>query len=118
MERSIACVKWKERPYAVVRYTDSKPGLVFGIIKAVDCQTKWGRYTSEKAKLVQSVIVRLEQSFNRNGSLKFLGNYNQCLSRFSELMFIYSSGNYFHEPVDTQDSLPYIFNNKTVNTTI
>ena len=104
MERTSICCR---------NYTDSKPGLIFEVIKAVDCQTKWSRFTGEKAKLGQAVLVRLDLNFNRHGTLKYLGNHNECLCRFSELMEFYSSGNHFPMP-DMPDPVPH-FHNHTKN---
>ena len=102
MERPIAKVKWEQRPFALIRYTDNLPGLVFGIVKLVDCKTKWEVDKPSKDKIVK---CRVEKEYNRIGRIKFIGNYVDCGEEFSNCMFNYSNGLYFKEKMH-QDPIP------------
>ena len=90
--KQIAIVKWEQRPYALVRYEDNKPGLIFGIVRLVDCKTKW-----DVSKPIEGdkVKIRLTNEFNRIGKLKCIGTYNECCSTFTTSMINYINGSYY-----------------------
>ena len=92
MERPIVLVKWSQRPYTLVRYTDHFPGLIFGIVKLVDCKNKWD---VTKPVEGENVRIRLNNEFNRKGKLKCIGTHLECCDVFSKSMFNYSNGLYY-----------------------
>jgi hypothetical protein len=74
--REIAVVKWKNRQYCVIKYDYKQPGLYFGIVLLCTCdKQKVGDYAVSESWFCDLVV---------RGFIKFIGNYESCMAKFSE----------------------------------
>lgn len=63
--------------YVVIEYSQDKPGLVFGILKAKTCQEM------NTDRLVKTTM----DGFSSSGYVRFTGSHSECSEKFSELCF-------------------------------
>ncbi len=94
-QRPIAIVKWKTRPYCVIKYDYNQPGLYFGIVPLVTCDKVdfTIRFIINALLQVGDYVVRvgdyiLSESWTSDlvvrGFVKFIGPYAACLEKYSE----------------------------------
>ena len=72
-------------------------GMIFGIIKQSDVYRKWGHY-SPIVLFNKIYKIRLnseidKEAFKHLATVRFLGNYQECSTKFTELWTEYSKKN-------------------------
>ena len=89
--RPKALVKWSNRPYAILQYDLSQPGLYFGIVLLSTCEEWWTFVTPKAGEYCRSKSPELTV----NGKVIYIGSYKLCLENYS-----HSAATCFREPID------------------
>ena len=74
----------KPKIFYVVRYSNERSGMIFGIVRDEDIFRKWNEFFDVPVEIDKVYKIKLANEYKHDARVLFKGSYKECSEKFTE----------------------------------